>query len=104
MTRHVSLLGIDGSGKSTIVRSLPALLSAETGLTVAGAGEQFRLSGPDRDHVSSDFSPPSLPWTARLNGFLRWLAHQCVNVSALYAVVKLVQMVVQDAAARALAR
>ncbi|MEW5852723.1 MAG: hypothetical protein AB2A00_28315 [Myxococcota bacterium] len=103
MTLHVSLLGIDGSGKSTVARTLPSLLSAESGLTVGLAGEQFRLTGPEQDHVTDGFEPPGLPVTARLNAVLRWLTHQWVNIPALYAAVKLVQMIVQDVAARAMA-
>ena len=32
MTLHVCILGIDGSGKSTISAALPAILAAEMGL------------------------------------------------------------------------
>ena len=45
MTLHVCVLGIDGSGKSTISIALPAILAAETSLVAGVAGETFRVSG-----------------------------------------------------------
>src|SRR5215218_4560415 len=52
MTLHVCILGIDGSGKSTISAALPAILAAEAGLVAGAAGETFRVSDPDEDHLA----------------------------------------------------
>jgi signal recognition particle GTPase len=52
MTLHVCILGIDGSGKSTISAALPAILAAEMGLVAGAAGETFRVSDPDEDHLA----------------------------------------------------
>ena len=40
MTLHVCILGIDGSGKSTISAALPAILAAEMGLVAGAAGRR----------------------------------------------------------------
>ena len=37
-TLHVSVIGIDGSGKSTFAASLPMLMAAEYELQAGGAG------------------------------------------------------------------
>jgi len=38
MSLHVCVLGIDGSGKSTVAAALPSILAAETGCVVGSAG------------------------------------------------------------------
>jgi energy-coupling factor transporter ATP-binding protein EcfA2 len=99
---HVCVLGIDGSGKSTIVAALPAVLAAETGFVVGSAGESFSVAGPDQDHLAHRFYPDGLPVAARLSLKLKRLAKRLVDHPKLYAVFKLAQMLLQDSAAKAL--
>jgi energy-coupling factor transporter ATP-binding protein EcfA2 len=102
MTIHVCILGIDGSGKSSVVAALPGLLAAEGGFVAGSAGDAFRLVGSDEDHLVPRFYPDGLPLAARLSLRLRPLAKRVVNQPALYAAVKISQLLSQDSAARAL--
>ena len=102
MSLHVCILGIDGSGKSTVVASLPAILAAEHGLVVGSAGDSFRVVAPDEDHLASDFYPDGLPVAARLSLRFRRLAKRLVDHPKLYTIFKLAQMLSQDSAAQAL--
>lgn len=104
MSLQVCILGIDGSGKSTVVAALPSILAAETGVVVGSAGDSFRIVAPDEDHLASKFYPDGLPLAARLSlRFKRW-AKALVDHPKLYVVFKLAQMLSQDSAAKALAR
>ena len=103
MSLHVCVLGIDGSGKSTVVAALPSILAAETGSIVGSAGDSFRIVAPDEDHLASRFHPDGLPVSARLSLKLRRIAKSLVD-SKLYAFFKVAQMLSQDSAAAALAR
>lgn len=104
MSLQVCILGIDGSGKSTVVAALPSILSAETGLVVGSAGDSFRIVAPDEDHLASKFYPDGIPLAARLSlRFKRW-AKTLVDHPKLYVVFKLAQMLSQDSAAKALAQ
>ncbi len=102
MSLHVCVLGIDGSGKSTLVEFLPMILAAEMNILVGSAGESFRIVGPDEDHLAPKFHPDGLPISARLARRFKRRAKQIVGVRALYPAFKLAQMIFQDAAAREL--
>jgi energy-coupling factor transporter ATP-binding protein EcfA2 len=102
MTLQVCILGIDGSGKSTVVAALPGLLAAESGVAAGSAGDAFRIVAPDEDHLAPQFYPDGLPLAARLSLRLRPLAKRFVNQPALYAATKIAQLLSQDSAARAL--
>lgn len=105
MALHLCILGIDGSGKSTIMATLPALLAAELELTVASAGEHFQLAAPDEDHLAKDFEPGGLPFTARWARRLkRWAKRPVNNNHKLYPFLKVSQLLCQDAGAWKLAR
>ena len=104
MSLQVCVLGIDGSGKSTVVAALPSILAAETGIVVGSAGDSFRIVAPDQDHLAARFYPDGLPISARLSIRLRRLAKKLVDKPKLYAIVKLAHMLSQDSAAKALAR
>lgn len=104
MSLHVCILGIDGSGKSSVVAALPAILAAETGCIVGSAGDSFRIVAPDEDHLASHFYPDGLPLRARLALRLKRAAKTLVDHPKLYAVFKLAQMLSQDSAAKVLAQ
>ncbi len=67
MTLHVCVLGIDGSGKSTITAALPNILAAELNLRAGSAGEEFRMVEADEDHLALRFHPDGLPTTGHLS-------------------------------------
>ena len=104
MSLHVCVLGIDGSGKSTVVAALPSILAAESGCVVGSAGDSFRIVAPDEDHLASRFCPDGLPLRARLSLKLKRIAKSLVDHPKLYALFKVAQMLSQDAAAAVLAR
>ena len=104
MSLHICILGIDGSGKSSVAAALPAVLAAETGLVVGAAGDSFSIVAPDQDHLASQFYPDGLPISARLSLKLKRAAKKLVDHPKPYAVFKLAQMLAQDSAAGALAQ
>src|SRR5215212_5192792 len=104
MTLQVCILGIDGSGKSTISTALPTILAAEVNVVAGAAGERFRVSDPDEDHLAPKFHPDGLPVSARLSTRFQLTAKRLVDRRRLYPAFKIAQMVTQDIAAAALAR
>ncbi|HSK83507.1 MAG TPA: hypothetical protein VK902_08915 [Rubrobacter sp.] len=104
MSLQVCILGIDGSGKSTISAALPAILAAELGLVAGAAGETFRVSDADEDHLAPKFHPGGLPVSARLTTRFKRKAKRLVDSRSLYPAFKIAQMITQDIAAAALAR
>jgi cytidylate kinase len=104
MTLHICVLGIDGSGKSTISSALPAVLAAEMSLVAGAAGETFRVCGPDEDHLAPEFHPDGLPVSARLCRRFKVMAKRLADNRRLYPAVKISQLIAQDVAAAALSR
>ncbi len=104
MTTHVAILGIDGSGKSTVAQALPALAAARLGVRAASAGAAFAVCDPDQDLAGGGVAARGLPLSARATPALRRAAKRCAAIRWLYPLVKLVQLLVQDLAARRLAR
>jgi cytidylate kinase len=104
VTLYVCILGIDGSGKSTISAALPAVLAAEMGLIAGAAGETFRVCSPDEDHLAPKFHPDGLPLSALLSTGFKRMAKRLVDNRKLYPASKIAQMVAQDVSAPALGR
>ena len=104
MTLRVCVLGIDGSGKSTITAALPSILAAERGLVAGAAGEAFYVVGPEEDHLAPKFHPNGLPVSARLSTYLKRAAKRLVDNRSLYPPFKIAQMVLQDVAAAGLGK
>ncbi len=102
-TLHVSVIGIDGSGKSTFAASLPMLLAAKFKLQAGGAGEAYVVNGPEEDHLTPGFAPDGLPFTARISTTLKRWAKRFTNHHRIYPFLKVPQMMAQDAAAQRLA-
>ncbi len=104
MTFHVCVLGIDGSGKSTVTASLPRVLAAEMNVLVGCAGESFWMIGPAEDHLGPRFHPDGLPLAGRLSKWLKHLAKGVANGRRLYPFLKVAQLTFQDIAAHKLGR
>ena len=102
MTLHVCVLGVDGSGKSTVAAALPAILAAEMNLVAGAAGEAFRLVSPAEDHLTPEFHPEGLPITARLARRFKRAAKRAADNRKLYPILKLAHLLVQDSAAAGL--
>jgi thymidylate kinase-like protein len=104
VTLHVCILGIDGSGKSTVAAALPGILAGESDFVAGSASEAYRVVAPDEDHLAPKFYPNGLPKAARLSMELKRAAKRLVDHPTLYPAFKLAQMLSQDSAARTLAR
>lgn len=102
-TLHISVIGIDGSGKSTFAASLPMLLAAEYELQTGGAGETYVVNCPEEDHLTTGFTPEGIPFTARISKRLKRWAKRFTNSRRIYPFLKVPQMMAQDAAARRMA-
>src|SRR5437667_9760923 len=96
MTLHVCILGIDGSGKSTITAALPGILASQMNLIVGSAGDTYRISAPEEDHLDVKFHPEGMPLSVYLNGWLKRMAGRFVDNRRLYPVFKLAQMIFKD--------
>ncbi len=99
MTLHIAVIGIDGSGKSTMGQTLPALLAAKFNITCGCASEQFFVSRADEDGMGPHFYPRGFPLSARLAAFGKRMAKKFVNNKIIYPPCKLLHMLSQDAAA-----
>jgi SAM-dependent methyltransferase/shikimate kinase len=99
MTLHICIIGIDGSGKSTITATLPYTLAAELNLRAGSAGEVFQIVEADEDRLLPNFHPDGLPITGYLSKLFKWLAKRVVDNRRLYPVFKLSHMIFQDDAA-----
>ncbi len=104
MTTHVCILGIDGSGKSTVANALPGLLSGLNRIRTAGAGESFCVEDPDKTILAPGFSPSGRPILTRLASWWKRAAKRCTDHRVLHPVLKILQLAFQDAAARRLER
>ncbi len=99
MTLHICVLGIDGSGKSTVSATLPILLAAELDALAGSAGEEFSIVGPLEDHLGPGFHPDGLPVSARCAMRFKRMAKRVVDNRALYPALKLAHLISQDNAA-----
>lgn len=100
MTLQVAIVGIDGSGKSTLTAALAVVLAAEQGLVAGSAvGEDFWVRAPDLDLAGPGFHPQGYSIAARLNRLFRRLSQLVVDSKALYPSAKVIQMLLQDNAA-----
>jgi hypothetical protein len=100
MSLYVSIIGIDGSGKSTVTPALADLVAAELGVTAAAVGDGFRCKTPEEDLFLPDFAPDGEMLAARLNRLLRKGAKAATDHRRLYPPLKLAQLVMQEQTAR----
>lgn len=104
MCFHVCVLGIDGSGKSTITSSLPSSLAAKLNITAGGAGDTFRVVSAEEDYLTSKSYPKGFPLAARMSRYFKGKAKKFVDNRKIYPVFKLSQMFFQDIAAQKLVK
>lgn len=104
MALHVTVLGIDGSGKSTVTAALPPLVAGSLGVRAGTAGDGLCVADPEQDRVGACFAFDGLPLVARLARVLRRLAKALTTLRVLYPIIKVAHLVAQDAAAWRIAR
>jgi len=100
MSYRIAIVGIDGSGKSTVARALADLAAAEIGVTTAAVGDDVRCKTPEEDLLMPGFAPDGLPAAARLGHWFRRLAKASVNRRLFYPPLKLVHLVLQERTVR----
>jgi hypothetical protein len=96
---RIAVLGIDGSGKSSLSQALPVVLAAELGIVAGSSGDDFWVFGPDQDHLAPNFNPRGFPLAAHLAKTVRKWAKRSAGNHRLYPYLKLAQMLFQDDAA-----
>ncbi len=103
MSFHISIIGIDGSGKSTVTPALANLIAAEFGLTTIAIGDDYRGQSPQEALFQPDFMPDGKLFTMRLGQLFRRGAKATTANRRLYPFFKLAQLVLQERIARKLA-
>ena len=73
MTLHVAIIGIDGSGKSTVTPALASLAAAELGVTAAAVGEDVWCKTPIEDLCMPGFAPDGQMLSVRLGRLFQWM-------------------------------
>jgi hypothetical protein len=100
MTTQVAIIGIDGSGKSTVAAALATVLAGGRGLVAGSAvSDEFWVRAPELDLLGPGFHPQGYAIAGRLNTFFRGLTRALVDNRALYPAAKVIQMLLQDNAA-----
>ena len=102
MSRHASVIGIDGSGKSSVSRGAPERLARALGCITAHAGDTFEIFEPGADGRVIE-RRDVLPLAASLATQLRRAAKRMVDWPWIYPPLKLAQMALQDSAAHRMA-
>lgn len=100
MSLYVSIIGIDGSGKSTVTPALADLVAAELGVTAVAVGDDFRCKTPEEDLFLPGFAPDGEILDARLDRLFRKGAKAATDYRRLYPPLKLAQLAMQERTAR----
>ncbi len=103
MSFYISIIGIDGSGKSTATPALANLIAAEFGLTTIAIGDNCRGQSPQETLFQPGFMPDGKLLTIRLGQLFRRGAKATTANRRLYPFFKLAQLVIQEHIARKLA-
>lgn len=104
MTLHICILGIDGSGKSTIAAALPAFLAANGAVIAGSATGSFRVVAANEDLLAPDFRPAGLPIAGRLAICFRSFASRLADHALFGPLSRALQLLSRDNAARTLAQ
>ena len=100
MSLYVSIIGIDGSGKSTVLSALADLAAAELGMTAAAVGDGFWAKTPEEDRFRPGFFPDGKAPVAHLNQLLHKGAKAATDHRRLYPPLKLAHLATQERVAR----
>lgn len=100
MSFRIGVVGIDGSGKSTIASALADLAAAELGLTTATVGDDVRVKTPQEDLLMPGFAPDGEPLVARVGRWFRKAAKANAHHRRLYPPLKLMHLVLQERTVR----
>ena len=95
MTLHVAIIGIDGSGKSTVTPALASLAAAELSVTAAAVGDDVWCKTPAEDLRVPGFAPDGDMLPLRLSRLLRRVAKSAAAHRRLYPPLKLLHLAAQ---------
>ncbi len=104
MSLYVSIIGIDGSGKSTVTPALASLVAAELNVPTAAVGDGLWCQTPEEDLFAPGFAPDGDMLPARLARFFRRAAKAATSYRRLYPPLKLAHLAMQEWAARQITR
>jgi len=100
MGLYISVIGIDGSGKSTVTPALADLAAAELGVTAVAIGDDVWCKTPEEDLLLPGFAPEGEILAARLGRLLRKGAKAATDYRRLYPPLKLAHLAMQERTAR----
>ena len=103
MTLHACVVGIDGSGKSSVSAGAARAACAGRGVVTGVAGDAFAVFRPLGDGVVHEVRS-DMPASAAIASWAKAQAKRLVDRRALYPPFKLAQMAFQDSAAWRLGR
>lgn len=95
MSLYVGIIGIDGSGKSTVTTALADLAAAELGVTTASVGDDVRVKTPQEDLLLPDL-PDGEMISIRLGRWFRARAKMAAHSPRLYPPLKLAHLAAQQ--------
>ena len=102
MSLYISIIGIDGSGKSTLIPPLTNLITAELGLTTTAVGDDCWGKTPEEDLFRPGFTPDGELFSTRLGRLFRWAAKANTAHRRFYPLLKLAQLALQERTVRGL--
>ncbi|MFC1975591.1 hypothetical protein ACFLXQ_04260, partial [Chloroflexota bacterium] len=103
MSFYISIIGIDGSGKSTVTPALTNLIAAELGLATIAVGNDCWGKTPQEDLFQPGFTPDGELFSVRLGRLFRRAAKANTARRRLYPRLKLAQLALQERTVKGLA-
>ena len=95
MSLHVAIIGIDGSGKSTVTPALASLAAAELDVTAAAVGDGLSCKAPREDLYAPGFAPDGEMMFVQIGRLFRWLSKSATAHRRLYPSLKLLHLAAQ---------
>lgn len=95
MSFYVSIIGIDGSGKSTVTPALASLAAAELNVTAAAVGAGLSCKAPREDLCAPGFAPDGEMMSVRIGQWFRWISKSAAAHRRLYPLLKLLHLAAQ---------
>lgn len=102
MSFYISIVGIDGSGKTMVTLALANLIAADLELTTVAIGEDIWGKTSEEDLFRPGFLPDGKPLVARLDRLLRKGARAATYHRKLYPHLKVAQLAMQEQTAKQL--
>ncbi|HKZ87060.1 MAG TPA: hypothetical protein VJ793_25830 [Anaerolineae bacterium] len=95
MSFYVSIIGIDGCGKSTVTPALASLAAAELDVTAAAVGDGLSCKASQEDLCAPGFAPDGEMISVRIGRLFWWLSKSTAAHRRLYPLLKLLHLAAQ---------